>query len=81
MPKLIRFVIINSVIGVLIGWGVAFLLIWMNVGGLGNLYANASNKFAVLALMGMSFGVTFGFGYLSTAVMLMPDRKDDFDRL
>ena len=81
MPKLIRFVVINSAIGILIGWGVAALLIWNNIGGLGNLYANASNKLAVIALMGMSFGVTFGFGYLSTAVLLIPDRKDDFDRM
>ena len=81
MPKLVRFVMTNAAIGILIGWGIAGFLVWSDVGGLGQLYATASNKRAVVALMGVSFGTTFGFGYLSTAVLLMPDRKDDFDRL
>ena len=38
-------------------------------------------KPVVIALLFMSFGVTFGFAYLATAVMLMPTGKDDFDRL
>lgn len=81
MPKLIRFVVINSAIGVLIGWAIAAGLLWMNISGLGDMFAHSDSKPVILALLGMSFGVTFGFAYLATAVMLMPTAKDDFDRL
>ncbi|WP_306118636.1 MULTISPECIES: hypothetical protein [unclassified Roseitalea] len=81
VPKLIRFVALNSAIGIMIGWAIAGALLWMNVSGLGDMFMQSDAKPVVLALLGMSFGVTFGFAYLSTAVMLMPTRKDDFDRL
>lgn len=81
MPKLIRFVIVNSAIGIVIGWAIAAALLWMNISGLGDMFARSDAKPVIIALLGMSFGVTFGFGYLATAVMLMPTGKDDFDRL
>ena len=81
MPKLIRFVVLNSIIGILIGWAIAAALLWMNVSGLGDMFVRSDSKPVILALLGMSFGVTFGFAYLSTAVMLMPTGKDDFDQL
>lgn len=81
MPKLIRFVVLNSIVGILIGWTIAAALLWMNVSGLGDMFVRSDSKPVILALLGMSFGVTFGFAYLSTAVMLMPTGKDDFDRL
>lgn len=81
MPKLIRFVVLNAAIGIVIGWAIAAALLWMNVSGLGDMYAHSDAKPLILALLGMSFGVTFGFAYLSTAVMLLPASKDDFDRL
>ena len=81
VPKLIRFVAINSAIGVVIGWAIAAALLWFNISGLGDMFARSDSKPVIIALMGMSFGVTFGFAYLSTAVMLLPTRKDDFDRL
>ena len=81
MPKLIRFVVLNSIIGIVIGWAIAAALLWMNIGGLGDLFARSDSKPVIVALLGMSFGVTFGFAYLATAVMLMPTQKDDFDQL
>ncbi|QBK30326.1 hypothetical protein [Roseitalea porphyridii] len=81
MPKLIRFVVLNSIVGILIGWAIAAALLWMNVSGLGDMFVRSDSKPVILALLGISFGVTFGFAYLSTAVMLMPTGKDDFDRL
>ncbi|MBO6638280.1 MAG: hypothetical protein JJ920_14025 [Roseitalea sp.] len=81
MPKLIRFVVINSIIGMLIGWAIAAGLLWMNISGLGDMFMHSDAKPVVIALLFMSFGVTFGFAYLATAVMLMPTGKDDFDRL
>lgn len=81
MPKLIRFVVVNSLVGIVIGWAIAAALLWMNVSGLGDMFMRSDAKPVILALLGMSFGVTFGFAYLATAVMLMPTGKDDFDRL
>ncbi len=31
--------------------------------------------------MAVSFGVTFAFAYLTTALLLLPTDKDDFERL
>lgn len=81
MPKLIRFVLINAAIGIAFGWLLAAMLVHFNVGHLGDLFAHTEHKAAAIALLGLTFGTTFGFAYLATAVMLMPTGKDDFDRL
>mgnify|MGYP003382156975 CR=1 FL=1 len=81
LPKLVRFVLINSVIGIVIGWMVAGLLVWANLGGFGSLVLNSANRAAAIFILAMSFGVTFGFGFLTTAVLLLPTDKDSFDRM
>ncbi|HHZ10071.1 MAG TPA: hypothetical protein GX405_14975 [Rhizobiales bacterium] len=81
LPKLIRFVLVNSLIGVAIGWLVAAGLIWFNVGGFGELVMRSSQRGVALFILAMSFGVTFGFAFLATAVILLPRDKDDFDRV
>lgn len=81
LPKLVRFVIVNTAIGVMIGWALAGLFLYMNVGGIGALLMRSEHKIVILSLLGMSSGVTFGFAYLATAVMTMPYDKDGFDRM
>lgn len=81
MPKLVRFVVINSAIGIAIGWALSLAVLYYNIAGLGDLYAHSNQKHIILFIMAMSSGVTFGFAFLSTAVMLLPESKDDFDRL
>ena len=81
LPKLIRFVVLNSLIGVMIGWLIAAGLVWFNILGFGDRFTHAANKLPVIVLLAGSFGVTFGFGYLTTAVLLLPTDKDDFDRM
>jgi hypothetical protein len=81
MPKLIRFVVINSIIGILIGWAIAFGLMWFNVNGFGQMYMQAEHKGILAFILMLSFGMTFGFAYLTTAVMLVPTDKDEFDRM
>ena len=66
MPKLIRFVIVNSLTGILIGWLVAAGLIWFNVRGFGELVMHSDQRAAALAILAMSFGVTFGFAFLAS---------------
>ena len=65
----------------MIGWLVAAALIYFNIANLGNLMWNTDHKVAAIAILGLSFGTTFGFGYLATAVLLLPYNKDDFDRI
>ncbi len=81
MPKLIRFVLVNSLIGVGIGWLIAAGLIWFNIGGFGQLVMHSSQRDVALFILAMSFGVTFGFAFLATAVILLPRDKDRFDRV
>jgi hypothetical protein len=80
-PKLIRFVAVNSVIAVLVGWAIAGALIVLDIGNFGSMIANSGNRPAALAILAMSFGSTFGFAYLATAVLLLPTEKGDFDRM
>ena len=81
MPKLIRFVLVNSAIGAVLGWLVVAGLIWFNIGGFGDRFEQSSDKPLIVLILAMSFGVTFAFAYLTTAVLLLPSDKDDFDRL
>ncbi|NJR13311.1 MAG: hypothetical protein HC779_02280 [Phyllobacteriaceae bacterium] len=81
MPKLIRFVVVNSLIGIAIGFAVAFALVWFNINGLGSMFANSDSKLIVAIILGSSFGSTFGFAYVTTAVMLLPTDKDEFDKI
>ncbi|GAB4350021.1 MAG: hypothetical protein Kow0026_05910 [Oricola sp.] len=81
MPKLVRFVLLNSVIGIVFGWLVAAGVVHFNIGNLGTLLDHTQHKVAAIAMLGLTFGITFGFAYLATAVMLLPTAKDDFDKL
>ena len=81
MPKLVRFVLVNSIIGIVIGWLIAAGMVHFNIGHLGELIDHTRYKVAAIALLGLTFGITFGFAYLATAVMLLPTNKDDFDKL
>ncbi|WP_421851923.1 hypothetical protein [Oricola sp.] len=81
MPKLVRYVLMNSAAGIAFGWLVAFGLVHFNVGHLGELYAHSDHKVAATALLALTFGITFGFAFVATAVMLIPTDKDNFDRM
>jgi len=81
MPKLIRFVLLNTALGVLIGWFVAAAVVYFNINGFGDLIWRSSNWIAAIFILLVSFGSTFGFAVMATAVMLMPADKDEFDKL
>lgn len=81
MPKLIRFVLVNSLIGVLIGWMIAAAMLYTDIGGIGGLFMRSNDKLPILILLLGSSGITFGFAYLTTAVLLIPTDKDKFDQL
>ena len=81
MPKLIRFILLNTALGVLIGWFVAAGVVYFNINGFGDLIWDSSSRVAALFILLVSFGSTFGFAVMATAVMLMPSDKDEFDKL
>ncbi|MDF1609600.1 hypothetical protein PZ897_15545 [Hoeflea sp. YIM 152468] len=81
MPKLIRFVLLNSAFGVLIGWLVAAAVVYFNINGFGDLIWHSSSRTVAVFVLLVSFGSTFGFAVMATAVMLMPRDKDEFDKL
>ena len=81
MPKLVRFVLVNSAIGILIGWLVAAGLFWLDINGMGTMLANSNQKPALIALVAVMFGTTFGFGSMATALWLLPTDKARFDKL
>ncbi|MCC0039456.1 MAG: hypothetical protein H6893_10840 [Brucellaceae bacterium] len=81
MPKLIRFVLRNSLIGMVIGWLIAAGIVWFNLGGFGDRFLQSNDKPVVVLILAVSFGVTFAFAYLTTSLLLLPTDKDDFDRL
>ncbi|MEX3010126.1 hypothetical protein [Hoeflea sp. TYP-13] len=80
-PKLIRFVMLNSLIGMVIGWIVASAVVYFDINGFGSLVMESRHVVTALFIMFFSFGITFGFGYLTTAVLLLPTNKDDFDKV
>lgn len=81
MPKLIRFLLINTALGVLIGWVVVAGVLYFNINGFGDLIWRSSSRIAALFILFASFASTFGFAAVATAIMLMPTDKDEFDKL
>lgn len=81
MPKLVRFVLVNSLFGVLIGWLIAAAVVYFNINGFGDLVLHSSSRITAFFILFTSFGTTFGFAMMASAVMLMPTDKDEFDKL
>ncbi|WP_136656277.1 hypothetical protein [Nitratireductor sp. XY-223] len=81
LPKLVRFVIANSFIGMCIGWALAAAVVYFDINGFGSLVLESRHVATALFIMFFSFGITFGFAYLTTAVLLLPTDKDDFDKV
>ncbi|MDF1778827.1 MAG: hypothetical protein P1V13_22620 [Rhizobiaceae bacterium] len=81
MPKLIQFVLKNSLIGMVIGWVIACGVVYFDLNGFGSLVLHSRHVVTALFIMFFSFGITFAFAYLTTAVLLLPTDKDDFDRV
>ncbi len=81
LPKLVRFIIKNSLIGLVIGWVVATGLLASNINGFGGLVLHSDHMLVAMFIVYFSFGLTFAFAYLTTAVLLMPTKREDFDRI
>lgn len=80
LPYLVRFLALHAGFGALIGIGVAGLLLWLDVAGLGTLFVGERAQVAITLLFFGSFALTFAAAAMGTAVMLLPKDEDDFPR-
>jgi hypothetical protein len=68
LPKLIRFMLIHIANGMAIGCTVLFVLIWLDVAGLGTLLAKDASGLATFVLF-FQTALTFGAASMGVAVM------------
>ena len=73
--QMLGFLAVNASIGVLAGIGVAASLMWLDVGGLGQRIAHASNPFLPILLITAPLALTFGAAAAASAIMMMPYKK------
>jgi hypothetical protein len=62
-------------IGVVVGWSVLGALVWLDVGGLGTLLANARPRWVVVFMLMAVFAITWGSAAMGAAIMA--DTGDD----
>lgn len=77
MPKLFYFLARHILLGTLVGWSFAGALVYFDVGGLGTLIFNSSQKWIAIVLLAWFFPITFGSAAVATAVLLGADFDDD----
>jgi len=78
IPKLVRFLAGHALFGGLVGCVIASAFLWLDVGGLGTLFAGERSRVALIVLYFGSFILTFASAAMGTAVMLLPKDKDPF---
>ena len=76
MSDFVRFFVVNSLLGVLVGWLFAAAILLTDTGGLGALYISSNEKLLVLAVIFGSSGINFGFLYPATAALLRTEETD-----
>ena len=75
MPKLVKFVLKWSAIGIAIGWVVLAVLLATNIGGLTGMVWRQSGGYIGLAILMLSFAVTFGQVTVMAAVLSLASSK------
>jgi hypothetical protein len=73
MPRLVRFMLAHIANGMVAGCVVVFVLIWLDVGGIGRLVSGSALA-TFLLFFQMSF--TFGAIFMGVAVMRLGREKD-----
>lgn len=80
LPYLVRFLGMHAGFGAALGIGVAGLLLWLDVAGIGTLFVGERAQVAITLLFFGSFALTFASVAMGTAVMLLPKSDDEFPR-
>lgn len=73
--EMLRFLGLNAAFGAFLGVAVAFLLIWLDIGGLGSHIARAQNPILPAVLIAAPLALTFAAAVTASAIMLMPYKR------
>ena len=68
---LVGFLVRHALLGIAVGWGIALAFLWLDVGLLGTLIAEAEQPWLPLLLLFFGLGVTFGSVAMGSAIMLL----------
>ncbi len=72
VPKLLKFLGLHAMLGVIIGIALGAALLYADVAGLGTLLLHSDMPVLASALYFSGFAVTFGNAAMGSAIMLMP---------
>ncbi len=72
--RLLRFLAVNALIGIAVGWLLLAALILLDVARLGQLLWASEDRITTIILAAAGFGVTFGSLAMGTAIFLLPKR-------
>jgi hypothetical protein len=71
---LVKYVLVSAADGVAAGWTFLLILLWTDIGGLGALVHGSADGVIALAVLLLSFGITFSLIGIGWRVMvLLPD--------
>ncbi len=79
MPKLIRFYIINCVIGFAVAGVFTALILWFNVANMWHLVSGSDIGLMAVVVFWVLNGIVFAGVQFAVAIMLMDDSDDDDD--
>ncbi|WP_299414582.1 hypothetical protein [uncultured Sulfitobacter sp.] len=79
MPKLIRFYIVNCIIGFTVSAVFTFAIMWFNVANLWHLISGSDIGIMAIIVFWVLNGIVFAGVQFGVAVMLMADQDDDDD--
>lgn len=72
---MLRFLALNAISGVALGFAVAASLLWFDIGGLGTHLGRSQHPFITALLLFVPLGLTFGSVVTGTAIMTMPYKR------
>ncbi len=81
MPKLFRFLLINTLVGVGASWLLLAALLMADVWGLGGLVARSQDGVLAIAMLAAGFAITFGSASVATAVLTMRYEDEDSGKM
>lgn len=73
--EMLRFLAVNALFGMALGFGVAFSLFWFNLYGLGTHIARSQMPVLSFAMIAVPLALTFGGAVTASAIMLMPYKR------
>ncbi|MYZ47093.1 hypothetical protein [Propylenella binzhouense] len=73
MPRLVRFLILNCLLGCLAGWALMAALLALDSGGIARVVLASAQPALPIGMLAAAFAVTFGSAAMATGVLLMAE--------